>query len=211
MKRYFRSKKRSKGQNKKENNKCNEVISKESKNSKKISIVTVEDQIGEVQNKDKLMTISSESKNEPPQDDSQKGRVKDDSTEDLSDWEIVPHLGDNRTKNIDLETPSDVTSGMEGGMKSIEDELVETIDHNKAWVEEKNKVNNKISSELSKQSEITSVQSNRSIEGEQFEKIKSQGNNVTKKEHIQEFSPTVYWRDPLPDITDLEMENIRKQ
>ena len=34
---------------------------------------------------------------------------------------------------------------------------------------------------------------------------------MTNKEHIQEFTPIVYWRDPLPDITDLEMENIRKQ
>jgi hypothetical protein len=131
MKRYFRSKKRSKGKNKKDYDNLNEV--KESKITKAISIAAVEDQIGEMQNKDTLMKIPSESKNEPPQDDSQKGRVKDDSTEDLSDWEIVPHLAENRSKNIVPETPSDVLSGMESGMDSIEDELVEIIDQNKEF------------------------------------------------------------------------------
>ena len=60
MKRYFRSKKRFKGKNKKENNKLNEVISKDSKSTKNISITNVEDQLGEVQTKDK------ESNYEPP-------------------------------------------------------------------------------------------------------------------------------------------------
>ena len=180
-----------------ENNKLNEIVSKESKHTKTVQIMTVED---------KMMKISSESKNESPQDDSQKGRVKD-----LSDSEIVPHLEENTTKNKDIETPSDVTSGLEGGMQSIENDLVETIDQNKAWVEEKNKDNDNISSEQSKESEIINVHPNTSIEEGKLEKIEAPGNKVTKKEHSQEFSPIVFWRDPFPDIAGLEMENIRKQ
>ena len=162
MKRYFRSKKRSKGKNKKETDKLNEV--KESKITKAISIVAVENQIEEVRNKDTLMKIPSEKENDPPQDDSQKGRVKDDSTE---------HLAENKSKNMVLETPSDVMNGTESGMQSIEGDLVETIDHNKAWVEEKNKVNDKISSEQSKESEIISVHPNTSIEEGKLEKIEA--------------------------------------
>eukprot|EP00091_Calanus_sinicus_P004377 TRINITY_DN14644_c0_g1_i1.p2 TRINITY_DN14644_c0_g1~~TRINITY_DN14644_c0_g1_i1.p2 ORF type:complete len:143 (-),score=33.29 TRINITY_DN14644_c0_g1_i1:388-816(-) len=95
---------------------------------------------------------------------------------------------------------------MEGGMQSIEEKLVETKEQNKAWVNKKNKVNDKIS-----ESEIISVHTNTGIEGEYFERIKNEGTKLTKKEHIEEFSPIVYWRDPLPDITGLEMQNIRKQ
>ena len=239
MKRYFRSKKRSKGKNRKENNQPKEEVKEGSKKTNCAQNATIKDQTEQPEKTEKQVKTSSE----PVEQNLQKGSVKGDSSEDLSDWEIVQHPKEDRSRNRNENTSNNRKTGMEKENNDIGDGLVETIDQNKAWVEEMNKVNEKISSELGKQMKETNkntcdetinketiieskipignlknTKSNnsllnidKSIEGKMHEKIEDQSKQLTKKEQIQEFSPTVYWREPLPDIAPLEVENMMQQ
>eukprot|EP00092_Neocalanus_flemingeri_P002615 GFUD01002802.1.p1 GENE.GFUD01002802.1~~GFUD01002802.1.p1 ORF type:complete len:628 (-),score=216.13 GFUD01002802.1:493-2376(-) len=315
MKRYFRSMKRAKGKNRKENKKIEEI--------KPVNVVTnatVKDKSEIKEITQKSRQTSSEIKNTPKEPINQpkveKESVKEDLSDDLADWEIVQYPKEMKTssKNVNnLKTESKNEKHLaKANQDDIGDKPDESIDQNKLWVEEMNKVNEKISKQMKKteeticdkdinkgtlvEQEIEIIDSNKTdltntcvdkdvnITVQKDPKMKDQNsespkkeqiqektdltnacvdktNNIAvqkdlnmkdqnsespkkeqtedktdltnacvdkdiniavhkdekrknpnsespKKEQTQEFSPIVYWRDPFPEITPLQLENI---
>jgi len=297
MKRYFRSIKRAKGKNRKENRKIEveiqEVSKKENvvensgvksekektKTSKKSTqILSENDTNKNAQNKPssnveckpsepQIRSQPTPQKSSPQSNKTEVTKVveketnakqedlNEDTSDDLFDWEIVPNFKEQCDKE---ENDLNFVRNTENSFEMVNNENIDDADdENKLWVEEMNKVNEKISYEMrqkmnendNKLCEVSInkdpiIQSKDNINDDMNEKLAKQciSNDQTKstedsednlfpsnsvihtvqeevektnakcktgssiKEQTIEFSPIVYWRDPLPEITPLSQE-----
>ena len=220
MKRYFRSIKRSKGKIKKESPKRNSDIEASTEktgieqenheitkdqvpkknvqkpttpvadlhppNSTKIGKTNVTEEINQDKRSEKMVQTTTGQKREQAQQTPDVNNPSDDLDDNLDDWEIVQYPEENKRENEDGNMSDCVNN-----KGDIDDGLSPTTDQNKAWVQEMNKIN-----------ENAPPNTSEGLES-QIEQLK---NN-----QIQEFSPIVYWKDPLPDIEPLEEKSVEEE
>jgi len=155
MKRYFRSVKRAKGKNKKEN-KQSEVEIKATE-ATKIKATVKEEVHQQVTNKKLTSLETKKNKTNKATEQEKLPILKQkcataDSSEDLADWEIVP-LPTETKQETKIQTNNEITKKKENNTSNM-DVQDEIIDQNKLWVEEMNKVNEKMSSNLKNQTKV---------------------------------------------------------
>lgn len=228
MKRYFRSIKRSKGKIKKESPKKNsdiEVNEEKPKNDRGNSDITKNqvttknkqkattpiadkqpsnltqtsktietEKINQDETPEELVEITAVPKIEQTQLTAVVNNPSDYLSDNLDDWEIVQYPDENKKGN-----GCGNQSGPSNDKGDVDDVLSSTTDQNNAWVQEMNKINDSVHTTIVQTPLNTS------------EGIESQKEQLENDNQMQEFSPILYWKDPLPDIALIEGKKVQEE
>merc|ERR1711892_1302260 len=171
------------------------------KNANDALITNARESTREAQLKDALISTKSEPAEQ---------NMDNESLEDLADWEIVQNPKDNLINNEDENYKRLSISCLDNEEDETDDKPLVTIDYNTSQVDEVHRDTENIPIVFVEQPKNNDVTTDAKPEDALILSNKEE-EDIEQPKNEQEFSPIVYWRDPLPDLAPLEVEHIRHQ